>query len=74
MSRKKNRVSKSCKVCGLAFEVVASSAHAYATCSRACSLKYRSIFAKGRTVRRDAKWLLEKLDDYLIKVLKGPPR
>jgi len=47
---KKNRVTKSCKVCGITFEVTRSLAHCYSTCSKLCSLKYRSACHTGRKI------------------------
>lgn len=47
---KKVRVALTCKVCHSTFEVRPSEVKAYATCSRECSLKYRSIAMTGRKI------------------------
>lgn len=47
---KKNRVTKTCAICSATFDVRASQVNAYATCSKVCSVKYRSLKMTGRKI------------------------
>lgn len=63
---RRNRATKSCKSCGVEFEVVRSQATQYATCSKACGLRYRSIRQKGRTITWADKIAAARTEDIPI--------